>query len=105
MTKLKEWFKQPHGRPVYTRGPIFYLLLAWFLILSLGNGLALARIEHDRRADSVKSYIECQARNKNAKNARKFIEKLSSIGDKEEREFWASYQDRVPNVVDCGQPR
>jgi hypothetical protein len=102
VNRFKQWFT-PHGRPVYTKGPVFYLLLVWFLILTIGNGLALARIEHDRHADSVRSYIECQARNENATKARRFIEKLSSVGDKDERAFWQSYQSNVPNKVTCGE--
>ena len=74
-------------------------------LLALGNGVALARSEHDRAADRRASYRECVARNTQAVRSRQLLKELASVGDTDERALWKRWLREVPaGGIDCGKP-
>jgi len=84
----------------------FKLLVgAALAILALGNGVALARSEHDRAADRRASYRECVARNTQAVRSRSFLKEIVNVGDPQERALWRRFIREVPaGAADCGKP-
>jgi len=72
------------------------------LVLALGNGVALARNEHDRRAAQEAAYEECVARNANSVRSRRLLLELANVGDPEERALWKRWLKEIPaGVADC----
>jgi hypothetical protein len=80
-------------------------VLVSLVILAMGNGLALWRLNEEAKQRQRAVYERCVAQNANTTRSRALLTDLARVGDADERAVWQRWARSIPDPPACGTPR